>query len=63
MRKKPEGERDRVMSRMRAAVAVLNTGRFNERTKLIAFFSLQHPEFGPDRIVALANAIGRPDGR
>ncbi len=43
------------MTRMRAAVTLLNSGRFSERTKLIAFLSIQHPELGPDKIVALAN--------
>lgn len=46
---------DNLMERTRAAVTMLNTGRFNERTKLIAFLMLQHPEFSPDRITRMAN--------
>lgn len=42
--------------RMRAAVTMLNSDRFNARTKLIAFLSIQHPELKPDKIIALANS-------
>lgn len=45
------------MERMRAAVAILNTGRFSERTKLIAHLSILHPEKKPDQIVRIANAL------
>ncbi len=53
----PKVKRDDMMERMRAAVTLLNSGRFNERTKLIAFLSIQHPDMGPNKIVALANAM------
>lgn len=56
-------DRDTEMTRMRAAVTLLNTGRFSERTKMIAFLMLQHPELGPDKIVALANDMRVPYGR
>lgn len=49
------------MERMRAAVCLLNSGRFSERSKLIAFLSIQHPEKKPDEIVRIANALDSKD--
>lgn len=50
------------MERMRAAVCLLNSGRFSERSKLVAFLAIQHPEKKPDEIVRIANAMSTRRG-
>jgi hypothetical protein len=45
------------MERMRAAVAMLNSGRFSERTKLLAHLTILHPEKKPDELMRLVRAI------